>query len=529
MTADGNTVLPGRSVNPWLLAPIVAMAAFMEVLDISIANVALQHIAGSLSASQEESTWILTAYLVSNAIVLPISGWLSTVMGRKRFFMACIAGFSLSSLLCGIAPTLGLLILFRTLQGATGGGLQPVSQAVLTDAFPPHQRGMAFAFYGMAVVFAPAIGPTLGGWITDNASWHWVFLINVPVGVILLLLTEALVHDSEDQEAERQRRLANGFRVDYVGLGLLAIGLGFLQVVLDKGQQNDWFDSGMILWMTVTCTVALVAFVFWELRRDNPVVEVSLFRDRNFLFGNILMFMLGFILLGSTVLIPLYVQSLLGYTAMDAGLVLSPGGFVIMLAMPVVGRLVSRFDARWIIMAGLLLGAGALFHMSSFSAATDYESIMLARIVQAIGLGFLFIPITTVAYANLSRFQSDAGSAIVNLSRNLGGSVGISLAVTVLARRSQVHQHALVSNVSAYSDSYQRTAQGLSHALSSASASASGALQQAQSVIYGLVQGQARMLAFVDDFRIMGAIFVAMIPLAFLLRRSAAGDAPPAH
>ncbi|MGD8709132.1 MAG: DHA2 family efflux MFS transporter permease subunit, partial [Ectothiorhodospiraceae bacterium] len=425
--------------NPWLLAPVVALAAFMEVLDISIANVALQHIAGSLSVSQEESTWILTSYLISNAIVLPISGWLSTLMGRKRFFLGCIAGFSLSSLLCGIAPSLPLLILFRTLQGATGGGLQPASQAILADAFPPRQRGMAFAFYGMAVVFAPAIGPTLGGWITDNASWHWVFLINVPVGIVLFLLTEALVQDSREYTEARKARLADGFSVDYVGLGLLALGLGFLQVVLDRGQQSDWFDSRGIVAMTVVFVLALGGFVVWELRQRHPVVDLHLFRNPNFLFGNILMFLLGFILLGSTVLIPVYVQSMLGYTAMDAGLVISPGGFAVMLAMPIVGRLISHVDARWLIIFGLTVCAAALYHMSGFNTQTDYATIALARVFQAIGLGFLFIPITTVAYVGLPAEKTDNASAIINLSRNLGGSVGISVAITVLARRTQSH------------------------------------------------------------------------------------------
>ena len=311
-----------RQVNPWIVAPVVALAAFMEVLDLSIANVALPHIAGNLSASRDQSTWILTSYLITNAIVLPLSGWLSTVLGRKRFYMGCIAGFGIASLLCGMAPTLELLILFRTIQGLTGGGLQPASQAILADAFPPEKRAMAFAMYGISVVFAPAIGPTLGGWITDNFSWHWIFLINVPVSFGLWFLIDALIQDPPDAVAETKRRRAEGIRIDYIGFGLLALGLGFLQVMLDKGQEDDWFASSFITASAVIAVVGIVAFVIWELRRDDPIVDLTLLKDRNFAVANGMMFMLGFVLLGSTALLPQFVQSLFGYTAMQAGLVL---------------------------------------------------------------------------------------------------------------------------------------------------------------------------------------------------------------
>jgi len=505
--------------NPWLLAPLVALAAFMEVLDISIANVSLQHIAGDLSASQEEATWILTTYLVTNAIVLPISGWLSGLLGRKRFFMGCIAGFTASSLLCGLAPTLGLLIVFRVLQGATGGGLQPVSQAILADTFPPEQRGMAFAFYGMAVVFAPAIGPTLGGWITDNMSWRWVFLINVPVGVILVLLVQAVLPKGAAEDEVRRQRRESGFSVDWGGLALLAVGLGFLQVVLDRGQQHDWFDSNAIVLMSAVSALALIALVFWELRHRHPVVEFTLLRDPNFAIGNVLMFMVGFVLLASTVMIPLYVQSMLGYTATQAGLVISPGGFLIMFLMPVVGILTSRVDPRYLISFGLLLCAGSLWHMTAFNAQTDYLSIVVTRMVQAVGLAFLFIPVTNAAFASMGEQGSDNASAMINLSRNLGGSVGIAVVITILARSTQTHQVHLVSRVSDLDARYHGTAQAISQGLLANGGGSQPIADQTQAVIYNMVQGQAHMLAIIDDFAFMAVSFVALLPLVFLLRK----------
>lgn len=517
-----STAPSAAGATPWLIAPVVALAAFMEVLDISIANVALQHIAGSLAAGAEESAWVLTSYLVANAIVLPLSGWLSSVIGRKRFFMGCIAGFSATSLLCGLAPNLTSLIVFRTLQGATGGGLQPSSQAILTDAFPPAQRGMALALYGIAVVFAPAIGPTLGGWITDNFSWRWVFLINVPVGAVLLLLTVQFVHDSAEMVTARLRKLRAGIRIDYLGFGLLALGLGCLQVVLDKGQQDNWFDTAYIGYLSATAAAAVAAFVLWELRRADPIVDLHLLRDRNFAIANLLMFMLGFILMGSTVLLPLFVQTLLGYTAMDAGLVISPGGFLIMLVMPIVGALVSRLDVRWLIVFGLMVCSGALLHMSHFDLGVDYTTIAATRAVQAVGLAFLFIPINTAAYAHVSPAKSGNASALINLARNLGGSVGIAMAVTLLQRRAQVHQSHLVSHLTPYDPAYNDFLGGLSRRFAEEGGGAAHALHQAQGVLQQVVHEQANMLAYIDDFRFLAAIFVALIPLVFLMQRGAA-------
>jgi DHA2 family multidrug resistance protein len=505
--------------NPWLIAPVVAIAAFMEVLDISIANVALQHIAGDLGSGRSESTWILTSYLVTNAIVLPLSGWLSAVMGRTRFFTACILGFSLSSLLCGLAPNLPTLIVFRAIQGLTGGGLQPSAQAILNDTFPPSKRGMAFALYGVSVVFAPAIGPTLGGWLTDTASWRWVFLINVPIGILLVPLVTAMVEDPPHAVAERLERWKRGIRIDSVGFALLVAGLGCLQVMLDKGDENDWFGSPMIIALAGVSLVSLVAFVIWELGQEDPIVDLRLLADRNFGTANLLMFMLGAILLGSTVLLPLMVQEQFGYTATQAGLVITPGGFAIMLAMPLVGRLVSTVDPRFLIVGGLLIGALSLHMMAGFTAETGYASFMWTRIVQGMGMALLFIPINTIAFIGLPREKSSQGSAIINLARNLGGSVGISATVTLLSRFSQEHQTVLAGHVTPTSPAYREMAASLAATMARHGTEASAALRQAQATIYDMVGAQAQLMGFLDDFRLLAAIFAALAPLVFLMRR----------
>ncbi len=529
----GHPAAPGPSVRTtsfWLIAPVVALAAFMEVLDISIANVALRHIAGDLAASQDELTWVLTSYLITNAIILPASGWLSEVFGRKRFFVGCIAGFTVSSLVCGLAPSLGALIASRALQGLTGGGLQPVAQAILNDAAPPAKRGMAFALYGMAVVFAPAIGPTLGGWITDNASWRWVFLINVPVGVILAFLVQALVADPPELTAERRRRLRDGIRIDYIGFALLALGLGALQLVLDRGQQDDWFSSAFIVSFAIVSGLGLLLFVVWELRQPDPIVDLRLLGRRDFAIANGLMLMLGFTLFGSTVLIPQLVQALFGYTATDAGLVISPGGFAIMLVLPIVGRLVGTVDVRKLIAIGVLICSAALYHMSGFSLQADYDAFMWARVYQTVGLAFLFIPINTVAFAGLPRAKTSAGSAIINLSRNVGGSFGISLVTTMLARQSQRHQNYLVEHVTPTDPAYQARIDHLAALLMQKGHPADDSLQMAQGMVYRAVQEHASMLAYLDDFRYLAFAFVLLLPLVFLLHRPGAGrPAPPAH
>jgi DHA2 family multidrug resistance protein len=511
------------------LAPIVALAAFMEVLDLSIANVALQNIAGELGASADEATWILTSYLATNAIVLPISGWLATVLGRKRYYIGCIAGFGASSLLCGIAPTLAILVAARALQGLIGGGLQPVSQAILADSFPPAQRSMAFAFYGMAVVVAPAVGPTLGGWITDNIDWRWVFLINVPISITLSLLVGRLIEDPPRLIAEGLRLRNGGVRVDYVGFALLALGFGCLQVVLDRGQQDDWFASHFILLMTLLSAFGLISFVAWELRIDQPIVDLRLLGNRNVALANTLMFMLGFVLLGSTALLPQFTQQLLGYNATEAGLVISPGGFALMVVMPLVGRLSGRVDARLMITFGLAVAAWSLYHMSSFDLDVDYWSIADTRLIQAVGLGFLFIPISTLAYVDLPPEKNNSASALINVSRNIGGSVGIAFLTTMLQRNEQAHQTVLAAHATPGNPAYRQIIAGLQQHFMAAGSSAQHALQQAQAVVANTISQQALTLSFLDNFLLLSAIFAALIPFVFLMRSGSGGPQSPMH
>jgi MFS transporter, DHA2 family, multidrug resistance protein len=501
-------------VNPWFIALTVTLATFMEVLDTSIANVSLPHIAGGLAAGVDESTWILTSYLVSNAIVLPMSGWFSSLIGRKRFYMSCVAVFTISSFLCGLAPNLATLILFRVLQGAGGGGLQPSEQSILADTFAPEKRGMAFAIYGMAVVVAPAIGPTLGGFITDNYSWRWIFYINIPVGIISLLLTSRVIKDPPHLSGARRK---SGISIDYIGLGLLAIGLGSLQVILDKGQREDWLESHMILYLTIISAAALIAVVFWEWHTEHPIIDLRLFRDRSFAIGNSMMFMLGFILLGTTLLLPLFTQTMLGYTAEKAGLALMPGGLVILSSMPLVGFLLSRHDPRRIMVFGLTMLTAALFYMSHFNLYIDFQTAATARIIQGMGLACLFVPINTVAYSYLPPEKNNAASGLINLARNIGGSIGISFVTTMLARREQFHRAQLSAHLNPANPRVQQMLNGASGALRSSSG------QQATRQAYGLLQRmlerQSTMLSYIDNFRLLAIVTMCMIPFVFLIRK----------
>ncbi|MFZ0969704.1 MAG: DHA2 family efflux MFS transporter permease subunit, partial [Candidatus Acidiferrales bacterium] len=490
-TWDPNQAIWRPAVNPWIIALTVTLATFMEVLDTSIANVALPHIAGSLSAGQDESTWVLTSYLVSNAIVLPLSGWASSVIGRKRFYMFCVGLFTISSFMCGLAPNLGVLIICRILQGAGGGGLQPSEQAILADTFPPAKRGMAFAVYGMAVVMAPAIGPTLGGWITDNYSWRWIFYINVPIGILSLILTSRLIEDPPYLKALNKPQHG----VDYFGLGLLAVGLGTLQIILDKGERDDWFGSHLILSLTIICVVCLVAVVFWELHHKNPIIDLRLFKDRSFAVGNTLMFVLGISLYGTTVLLPLYMQTLMGYSAEQAGFALTPGALVIMVCMPIVGFLLTKVDARKLLVFGMLMLSYSLFHMTNFDLQVDYRTLVMARVIQSLGLAFLFVPINTTAYAYLPREKNNAASGLINLSRNVGGSVGISFVATMLDRRAQVHQVTLAAHAAAANPQFQAAVHGATRTFEAHGSSPARATQQAYAMLsYGLQQ-QASLLS----------------------------------
>src|SRR5579864_6099992 len=430
--------------NPWLIAVVVALAAFMEVLDTSIANVALPYMAGNLGASNDQSTWVLTSYLVSNAIILPMTGWLAGAFGRKRFFMTCLGIFTVSSLLCGFAPSLGFLLLFRVLQGAGGGGLQPMAQAILADTFPPEKRGLAFALYGITAIMAPTIGPTLGGWITFNYSWRWIFFINLPVGALTWLLVRRFV---EDPPYLRKLKSA-GVKLDYIGIALLTLGIGSLQVLLDKGQEDDWFGSRFITTLVIVATVCLISLVIWEWFEKSPIIDVRMFKSFNFASANLMTFMLGILLFSALVLMPQFLQTLVGYTSQLAGFALSAGGLVLLFETPIVGQLTTKIPARYLIAFGWLALSVAMYYSTQrIDLQIGFKAATLLRITQVIGLGFLFVPITLVAYIGIAPEKNNAVAGIVNFMRNMGSSVGTSLVTTLIARRSQFHQARLVEHV----------------------------------------------------------------------------------
>jgi len=516
--------------NPWLIAVTVSLATFMEVMDTSIANVALRHIAGSVGADQSESTWVLTSYLVSNAIVVPISGWLASIVGRKRFYMSCVAIFTLSSFACGLAPTLTVLLICRIIQGIGGGGLAPSEQAILTDTFSAEQRGMAFAIYGVAVVVAPAVGPALGGWITDHYSWRWIFFINIPVGILSLTLTSILVKDSENAKNEHKKATEGGIKVDYIGFAFLAIGLGSLQIVLDKGQEDDWFGSTFITIVAILSFAGIAGGIFWELCvAEKPIVDLPLFRDRGFLFTTIMMFFTLFLLQSTTQLLPQFVQEILGYDATKAGLTLMAGGFVIMALMPVVGGLVRKVQPKYLIAFGFFVMGLAMRHLAGFAPVVSFRAVAVARMFQAAGLAFLFVPINTLAYANLPPGKSNNASALINLMRNLGGSVGISLSTTLLARRGQVHQDRVVSSLTPTAIPFQTQLRSLTHRWMAQGFDSVTAAKRAMATIYHGVQTQAAVLSYLDIFTVLMFFSFGAIALSLFLRRISPGKAPAGH
>jgi MFS transporter, DHA2 family, multidrug resistance protein len=515
--------------NPWAIAVTVTLATFMEVLDTSIANVALPHIAGGLGASQDEATWVLTSYLVSNAIILPASAYLTSFVGRKRFYMWCVVLFGISSMLCGLAPSLPLLILFRVLQGVGGGGLAPSEQAILADTFPPQKRGQAFAVYGLAVVFAPAIGPTLGGYITDHFDWRWIFFINVPVAIISLFLTQRMVEDPPHIRREVAMMKKRGLNLDYFGFGLLALGFGSLEFILDKGQEDDWFGSRPIAFFIVLCATSLITLIFWEIRqiqkKHRPILDLTLFQNRTFGISFILMFVLGFALYGTTVLIPQFTQTLLGYTAEQAGLAISPGGFTVMLMMPLVGFLVGRVDPRYLIAYGFASTAAALAFMHTLNLGVSYEYIALLRVLQASGLAFLFVPINTISYTDIPREKSNDVSGLTNLARNIGGSVGTSFLVTWLARRGQFHQERLASYLDPNSLGMRQNIEGMANYFMHAPRgpnSMATARAMAQGNIYSELLRQSAMLSYLDVITVLAIGAAAMVPLVFLMKKRGA-------
>jgi DHA2 family multidrug resistance protein len=515
--------------NPWAIALTVTLATFMEVLDTSIANVSLPHIAGSLAASQREATWVISSYLVANAVILPISGYLATLIGRKRFYMSCVAIFGVSSLLCGLAPSLGTLLFFRVLQGLGGGGLATSEQAILADTFEPKKRGQAFALYGLAVVTAPAIGPLVGGWITDNYQWRWIFFINVPVALISMYLTNRVVEDPPHLiEAVRKAR-AGLIKIDYTGFLFTALGFGCLEVVLDKGQEDDWFGSHFITTFTIICIASIAALLVWELwqirKGRKPVIELRLFRSRTFTLSFVMMFILGIALYGTTILIPQMLQTLMGYTATNAGKTLSLGGIATLICMPIVGILIAKVDARYLLAFGFAITSVALFHMTTIHLTMSLSYTAWLRFFQACGLGFMFIPIQTLSYVGVPMEGNNDVSGLTNLARNMGGSVGTALVSTLLARQAQRHQTYLGAHLTGGSSAYLQATTQMSHHMVAGGLSLTGANSGAMLRLYQQLQQQAAILSYIDIIRFFAIAALCMVPLPFIMRKSRGGVA----
>ena len=528
---------PERSVagnrNPWSIVAVISIATFMTVLDSSIVNVALDHISGSFSASYDEATWVTTTFLIAQAIVIPISGWLADVIGRKRYYMISVALFTVASFLCGIAPNLTLLILARVLQGAAGGGLAAVEQSMLVDTFAPSQRGKAFAAYGMVVIVAPILGPIIGGWLTDNASWRWCFLINIPVGALSLYLVGLLVDEPLALVRDRAARLRRGLRVDVVGFALVALFMGCLEFTLDRGQTDDWFSNPLILGTAVAAAVALIALIPWELTRDEPIVPISMFGRRNFGIASIFLLLTGTILFGTTLFIPQLLQVVMGYSAMEAGLALTAGGVATIFVMPLIGALSGRVDARLLIGVGLVAQALALLYMSHFNTDMTFANAALGRMLQSVGLPFLFVPITVVAYVGLAPRESNQASAMMNVARNLGGTIGISSVQTLLSRREQFFQARMVGGLNPLNPNYTAGLNQIIHGLIDRGQSAANASAEAVATLYASMQRQAMMLSFIDVFNILLIVVVVAIPLLVLIEspksHAAAGRAAAAE
>ena len=524
--ASSRDAIAEQGFSPLAPAGVVAisvmLATFMEVLDTTVVNVAIPHIAGDLSAGTDETTWVLTSYLVSNAIVLPATGWLSQAFGRKRFYMSCVALFVISSLLCGLAPSLMWLVFFRVIQGIGGGALQPISQAILLESFPLRRRGMGMAIFGIRVVFAPVIGPTLGGWITDTYSWHWIFFINIPVGVLALILTSMNVADPP--------YLPRGVgRSDYLGLGLLAVGIGSLQIVLDKGQREDWFQTQWILNLAVLAAVCLIALILWERRAKQPVIDLTIFRVRNYAPCVTLMFVLGSALYGSLVLLPLFLQNLLGYTATQSGLAISPGGIATLCCMPFVGYLVGRWDARVMVLFGLIMLATSMFLCSHYSLNISFWDAVYPRMVMGIGLAFLFVPLATVMASYMPRQKIGTATGIFNLMRNIGGSFGIAAVTTTLARRAQFHQARLIPHISLYDPHYQQMFKAAIAGLMARGQPYLVAQKQAIGIVYSSVLRQAMTMSFIDCFWLLGVAVLVIMPLVLIMRRPPRAAGPVGH
>src|SRR3954465_15726451 len=499
-------------INQWLIAVAVMSATFMEVLDTTVVNVSLPHISGSMSSTTDEATWTLTSYLVANAIILPMTGWLANYFGRKRLLMASVTGFTISSFCCGLAPNLPFLIIFRVIQGATGGGLQPLSQAILLEVFPTKDRGKAMAFWALGIVVAPMLGPVLGGWLTDSYSWRWVFYINVPIGIIALFMTHTFVFDPP-----YIKRRAGG--VDYWGMGMLVVGIGCLQVMLDKGQEEDWFSSRFIMTLAILAAVGLIGFVIRELNTEHPIVDLRVFRYRPYSAGVFLMTVLGFVLYGSTVLVPLMLQTLLGYPAVKAGIVMLPRGLGSFLAMPLVGMLMSKIEPRRLLGSGIVIASLSFWKFSHLSLDAGYWDFFIPLIVQGSAMGLLFVPLTTITNDPIPKEEIGNATSLFNLMRNIDASIGIASVTTILSRHQQVHINNLSTHVTAYDPAAQSAIQAMTRSMMASGADPATATRQAYAAIVGVVDRQAYMLAFNDAFRFMMVVFICMLPLIFIMKK----------
>jgi MFS transporter, DHA2 family, multidrug resistance protein len=501
--------------NPWAIAVTVTLATFMEALDTSIANVAMGHIAGTLSASRDEATWVLTSYLVANAMVLPISGWIANRIGRKRFYMSCVFLFTVCSLLCGLAPTLGILVFLRVLQGAAGGGLQPSEQAILADTFRPEKRSMAFAVYGVAVVMAPAIGPTVGGWIIDNYSWRWIFFLNIPVGILSMYLSNRLVEDPPYLAEIRKRREG----IDGWGLGLLVLAIASLQIMLDKGQEDDWFSSHFIVTCAVVAVITFSAFIYRELHVEHPIIDLRLYMRRNVGMTQLVLFMVGMSLYTSTVLIPQFLQEIMGYNARQAGMAVSSGALVLMFLFPVAGALAPKFDPRKLVAIGFVITTLGMMRMANLNLNVSFGLAVSWRAFIALGLPFLFIPINTLCYAGIPQHKNNEISGMSALSRNLGGSVGISVMTTLLARLTQKHLAMLGAHTTPGNGPFETMQSGLAGAWQERGLARPDAIYRAGAQIYDMAQRQARLLSYVDVIWIFVLVTLVLIPMPFLMQR----------
>ncbi len=518
------------SFNPWLVTLTVTLATFMEVLDTNIANVALPHIAGSLAASQSEATWIISSYLVANAVSLPLSGYVSAIVGRKRFYMLCVAAFGISSLLCGLAPNLGCLLFFRVLQGLGGGGLQTSEQAILADTFEPEKLGQAFAVYGLAVVVAPAIGPLVGGWITDSYTWRWLFFLNVTVTILSLILTNRFVEDPPHLVKERERLRTSKTQVDYLGFAFTALAFASLEVVLDKGQEDDWFGSHFITTMVVFAVAGFVALIAWEInqvrKNHKPIIEVRLLTKPSFALAFSMMFLFGVVMYGSTILLPQFQQELLGYTAKDAGLTLSIGGIATVISMPIIGAVVAKVDARKMLALGFLICGVSLWYMSAITLDVNNGYLSEVRFFQSICLGLIFIPVQTLAYNGVPMELNADASGLVNLSRNIGGSVGTSVVGTLLARAAQRHQNYLSANLSGSESLYRSQVARVTDYLAQHGFSLPEAKAAAVGQIYTQLGIQARLLSYTDVIRLFSYLALIVVPFCFIVKRPKPAEGP---